>query len=850
MMQKTQIALFVSALCLPMVSWAQENVPDGNNSDDVAVLDEIVVLGTSFSQQIGTQKITEEEIARRPSTNGNLTDLLKTNPNVRFSSAANNSNNGGEIAPSEVSFHGAKYYENNYTLDGMSNNDNMDPGSSSRNSAETQPKGSLADDLPAGSTQSFWVDANMIKKIEVFDSNISAEYGNFSGGVVNAELRDPDIEKSYGRAAFRTTSDHFAKFFYDKDSDFGKANQLNFHPIFSKNEYSLELNQPLSENSAILFGYSRKESDIQYYHPLLSLYENGVLGEVGKFANIQRRRAETFNLRGIYFGENNNLWKASIIYAPNMAKFFKRNYVNGGFTNTGGGVQAKLEWEKQFDHFTMKTTFGYKTTGNKVEHESNEAHNYVSAPYIGWSSGSNRANSGGFGIFLTQKDIYTLKQNFISNEFNLSGMQHKLKFGWQVDIAKAKYQRESDSNNYFYSNSYVNPENRSTIQLTNCQGEPLCLAGLQYARNNVQYRAKTVGVRDDIYSAYIEDNIQWHKLNIAAGIRLDHNKFLGKLNIAHRVSGSYDIFGDGKTQIFSGLNRYYSGSILSSKLREDISQYERYTRAINNDGSPAAWTITSTSANSRYYSSKLKNPYSDEITAGFSQTLLASNWIFKWVHRNSKNEFMRKQITNNNYAMTNDGWTKNDTFTVSIKPLKKHQYKYIYIDYSLGYSYSKSKTNSNYYDSEDTTDLRYALYNGSLIQTLNGNIPKDFNNPWQVFVDLNLYFPKIRLNWDHRLSYIAGKKYIYNEGTTYCNIDACGEYRGTEVNNYRDAYQSSHLLLDWRFSYKQPTFKNQYFTFDLDINNVLNRKSVAKSSGGNTNYKMGRNFWFGISYNW
>lgn len=81
-----------------MMAWAEEIQSQTEDfSDDVLVLDEVLVKESSFSQQIGTQRLTEKDIAAMPSTNGNITDLLKNNVNVRFSSAGNNSTSGGKL---------------------------------------------------------------------------------------------------------------------------------------------------------------------------------------------------------------------------------------------------------------------------------------------------------------------------------------------------------------------------------------------------------------------------------------------------------------------------------------------------------------------------------------------------------------------------------------------------------------------------------------------------------------------------------------------------------------------------------------------------------------------------------
>ena len=70
------------------------------------------------------------------------------------------------------------------------------------------------------------------------------------------------------------------------------------------------------------------------------------------------------------------------------------------------------------------------------------------------------------------------------------------------------------------------------------------------------------------------------------------------------------------------------------------------------------------------------------------------------------------------------------------------------------------------------------------------------------------------------------------------------------IIEYNDEKHSGALLLDWRFSYKQPTFKDQYLEFTLDVNNVLNKRISVSSTSRTKTYKMGRNFWFGVSYNW
>lgn len=181
--QLGKMALFVHVATLPLMASADGTSADNNS---VETLSEIVVSAMPFSQQTGTQKITQAQIERMPTKDGNITELLRNNPNVQFSNTSDTAEAAGEIAPNEVSIHGAAFYSNNYTIDGLSNNDNLNPASDNSIRAGKDVDGYSPMDLPGGGTQSFWIDSSLLQNVEVFDSNISAKYGNFTGGVINA----------------------------------------------------------------------------------------------------------------------------------------------------------------------------------------------------------------------------------------------------------------------------------------------------------------------------------------------------------------------------------------------------------------------------------------------------------------------------------------------------------------------------------------------------------------------------------------------------------------------------------------------------------------------------------------
>ncbi|WP_157823042.1 TonB-dependent receptor plug domain-containing protein, partial [Shewanella indica] len=105
-------AAVVCGLALMPVAQAQQV--------DVADQQEIIVREQADNGLTQHETLTREDIKKRPTGDGNLTDLLRSNPAVQFSNSANSSLNQGEIKPADISIHGSNAYQNAFLLDGMS----------------------------------------------------------------------------------------------------------------------------------------------------------------------------------------------------------------------------------------------------------------------------------------------------------------------------------------------------------------------------------------------------------------------------------------------------------------------------------------------------------------------------------------------------------------------------------------------------------------------------------------------------------------------------------------------------------------------------------------------------------
>ncbi|MBN7764870.1 TonB-dependent receptor plug domain-containing protein [Pectobacterium brasiliense] len=814
--------------------------------------DTILVRSTPTSQSMGTQILNAEQIKKMPTGNGSVTELLKNNPAVQFSNTANSSNIPGELSPENVSFHGEKFYNNNFMIDGLSNNSNINPGAN-KGQMNGDPDGYSAMDLPSGGPQSFWINSELIETLEVFDSNISAKYGDFTGGVVDARLMDPKLDRVFGKISYRTSRDSWTSYHIDGgiSEDFYSATNLYYQPKFKKQFYSATFNQPLSDKAGFIFAYNRQQSDIPYYHSYMGQWDD------------QERISETYLLKGSYLADNGDIIRMTGMYSPHESKYYKKNIKNGAFTNTGGGYRFNMEWEHNASWGKMTSLAGYQFEQNKTEHEANEFTQWVYStsrvpggfisPSLDWQSAATNSQIGGYGTFSTEKKTTTLKQDYELNPKFLLGMTHQIDFGWQADFASTQYRRFQDAytSSVAANATYVNPN------VVCLPGDSMCIPGEQFAGTRTLFPARSVQASYNSYAAYLQDSMSYGRLEVTPGVRVTYDDFLENLNFAPRFAASYDVFGDRSTRVFGGANRYYGANMLSYKLRQGIGTNILQRRT----SSTAPWRPDPARTGTNYTVSDLNTPYSDEVTLGLSQRVMNTVWTAKWVNRQGKDQFGGETIRVNgqNYrVMNNDGRTEGDTLSLEVQPISTHRFRFAEVNWKLGAGMAKNKSNSIAYYDDTNTDESRVIVDGKLMYK--GEMDAmDFNTPWTAFLSVDTYFPAIRLNWGQRLGYTSGYKgYLTASAQTVCPggspaCDADPSFSGSAAEHVSTKYDD-FISYDWRLSYSQPIYKNQTLDFTLDVLNVLDNvvetQQISRFDTKIVTYKPGRQFWLGVAYTW
>jgi len=276
----------------------------------------------------GSRTIDRKVIETSPAGNGDFTRLLRSNPSVQFGNRARQSNNMGEINVADVSINGARYWQNSFLLDGVSINNDINPAASNN---EDKLKGDV--DGPTvvfeSASQGLAIDSDLLESISVKDSDVSAKYGSFTGGVVEAKTRNPKVG-FHGKFSLQHTSDKWSQFHaVDKDAIYNSQTAEN-QPKFSKWITRLNLEGFLREDFGALISYSSVRSKIP-------LKETSYATE-----KTQRRQIDNFFLKGFWLPSDRLTITPSITYAPQSNKYFTPYAKDSTVYMKSGGINLNL----------------------------------------------------------------------------------------------------------------------------------------------------------------------------------------------------------------------------------------------------------------------------------------------------------------------------------------------------------------------------------------------------------------------------------------------------------------------------------------------------------------------------
>ncbi len=531
--------------------------------------------------------------------------------------------------------------------------------------------------------------------------------------------------------------------------------------------------------------------------------------------------------------------KQSFDLSSNIARYksylFSSSVYNSGYDNEHNGLSFTALYKHQLALGTLELTAGYQNLEDK---RTNDQDYFIKVEdYTDWQH-PDQVSSGGQGDLRSKQETYSAKSIMRFDPIVWGTVTHRPTTGFEISRTKGAYIRDKTYYNYTYRGMTVNDEWMGSLSQT------------------TRFLAGTHNASYTNYSFFIDDNIQYKRLTLRPGVRLDRDDFVQKNNLSPRLSATYDIWGTGNTLIIGGVNRYYGRSMLTYALYgaqnaglqhcyfDCQTSEEKWTNRTDFDGVDS-----------------LKTPYNDEFTLGLQQEIASTTWRLQYVHRNGRDEVRsdtkypdstideKRAIRHFN----NNGRSTHDTLTLSVRNSQPWELAKADHVFNASISWQKSKTNTpkdsgyaNFDPSVQGMNYDKVWYGGKIINAK--DLPSDnFNSPLKVTAELTSVWDDVGVTWFNRLQWNGARSQAEK-----ANNGAPKPSEYGPLFEYKKRHYSSRFTWDTKLSW-QPEFAYGV-GISVEVNNVLNTKNVndyiTYQDKEYKSYEPGRQFWLQVSYDY
>ena len=768
-----------------------------------------IVIEAKSNSEIGKSVYSNEDLQKTPNSSRNITDFLKVNPNVQFDREQRAASNQAELRPSEISINGSPSYRNKFVINGVNTTNNVDP----KGSGTSTYNGNLDN-----GSQGIALNTDLICSLEVLDSNISAEYGQFTGGVIKADTCAPNTEigKIHGSITYDYTESDWARYNFanKKNQDEFEDSTLTNQKEFKKHGLSTNIYGKLSETSGFNAYISKRESIIP------------VLSGLGDHDKVKAEK-NNINLGGTFYYQPTE--KTSYKFGLDYGDIDSLGYTSGRRNSDSLTKTETLtllsEAKTQFDHSSLTQNISY-------QHLENARENSVDTALFWGANHPNTIGPGSSDLSLSQNTFtYALKSQF--NPFKIKNTNHNFTTGLGYEYIDAAWERPTT---HAWYNTAVSLPSGQSCPIDDPRCDPTTNKILSNGRI---FKAGQTNVNQENLYVFAEDNIELNNISMRLGLRADYDSLTHNFNLAPRSNFVYKPFNNDSLSILYGWNRYYSNYTLSTELRENIRSLEYSDIYKNGEWTEEALAADGTTNTRR---SDLKTPYADENV--FAITSQIKNWemALKWVNRQNKDEITRDNITSlkslangrtywgtDYYIYGNNGLSESDIYTFTLRNLTPFTFLDAKHHFAVGIDYTESFSNFTDYTATyeatnpEKDENRQVYYNGKKI-LWSDRPAENFNQPWTARLSWDMEFQSIPMKINNFFSYRSAYEDMMSTNKVFSDpVD--GDLAVYEVEKIKPRFS-----WDVRTTYDLFSNKDHKAILGLTINNVTNRNNLYTSS--------------------
>lgn len=767
------------------------------------ILPEIVVYGDNNKSLSSVKTLSSDEISKTPTSNGNITDYLRSNPHIRYENSDQNGFQRGEIKPENISINGADPNQTAYFVDNVNINNDLAIDNSIFDGAMQVVPG-------ISHTQAYFFDATMLSKVEVQDSNISASLGGFMGGAVIAKTKQYSGTDSI-KLKYRTTNSSWAKMEAGdsvqkilkqvRPDDSGAA---ELQPKYNKQTFNILAEKRLNDNLGMVFGYSRRTSSIEQNR--LIGFDKDASNKAQLDKQNHQRLSDNLLLNFNWTPQEKERIELGLRYSNyKELKYFKEN-IGNNVSDYHQALGSTLAWVHSFDSGVWTNTLAYDRFKDKRKSVSAD----VSSVSVELDNGlSYNYEEGGYGNSQLIQDNLHFSTEYVMDPFYLASTEHSISIGGIYQATKYQFYRPQDVHQ------------KVTLIMPDGNGNSVTEIPLSNSTTS-KGRVKTSYQNIAIYA---EDLIKWRKFEFRPGIRIERDDYLKNNNIAPRFVARYRPWDN--TGFTLGLNRYYGRSFASLKLANRILK-------INDDSTRQHQNFSS-----------LKTPYADELSLSFDQNMGNLALKLGYIHRDNKNRIILKRDTVN--SMNKSSYINGrpfgvDIYTFQLNNIEPWKLGKTYWTTSLGFDWLNTKrADGEEFDLNKLVSLDGKLMTyREMLRQVNSN-----TEDWIARLGIDMTIPDYDITW-------SNKVYMKAPIRRYDPIN-----ENNDDNNAPPRYRSYHYgrHTQWDSSIRwQPTIRGKHSVYlQVDILNVLNKTRKNKVTTISTSdeygvYTPGREFWLEVGY--